>query len=57
MGATLVAGGATFRAWAPHATAVYLVKGSPGGQPATYQKQPSDLLVKDSTDRWGELPK
>ena len=53
MGATLVAGGATFRAWAPHATAVYLVKGSPGGQPATYQKQPSDLLVKDSTDRWG----
>jgi hypothetical protein len=42
MGATLVSGGATFRAWAPRATAVY-VNGIFGGQAKTGQT--GDLLT------------
>ena len=51
MGATLVAGGgATFRAWAPRATAVY-VNGVFGG--ATQVGQNDDLLMaKDSNGYW-----
>jgi 1,4-alpha-glucan branching enzyme len=53
MGATVLPSGTTFRAWAPHASAVYLVQGQPGGLPTTYQKQSNDLLVKDANDCWG----
>jgi 1,4-alpha-glucan branching enzyme len=51
MGANLVSGGgATFRAWAPLATAVY-INGSFGGTPATGQT-PNLLLAKDSNGYW-----
>jgi len=55
MGATLVSGGATFRAWAPRATAVY-VNGIFGGQAKTGQTD--DLLMaKDADGYWtGFLP-
>ena len=50
MGATLVNGGATFRAWAPRATAVY-VNGIFGGVPKTGQTD--DLLMsKDANGYW-----
>ena len=51
MGATLVAGGgATFRTWAPRATAVYL-NGTFGG--TQYSAQTDDLLLaKDATGYW-----
>jgi 1,4-alpha-glucan branching enzyme len=49
-GATLVEGGATFRVWAPRATAVYL-NGNFGG--AVYHQQTEDrLLSKDMTGYW-----
>lgn len=49
-GARLVPGGATFRVWAPRATAVYL-NGSFGE--ATYDKQTDDrLLANDGTGYW-----
>jgi len=50
MGGTLVAGGATFRVWAPRATAVYL-NGTFGGQPFAGQT-PDRLLVNDSNGYW-----
>jgi 1,4-alpha-glucan branching enzyme len=55
MGATLVDGGATFRAWAPRASAVY-VNGIFGGQPKTGQTD--DLLMaKDAHGYWsGFIP-
>jgi 1,4-alpha-glucan branching enzyme len=55
MGATLIHGGATFRAWAPRATAVY-VNGIFGGAPRTGQID--DLLMaKDSNGYWtGFIP-
>jgi 1,4-alpha-glucan branching enzyme len=55
MGATLVEGGATFRAWAPRATAVY-VNGIFGGAAKT--SQTDDLLMaKDANGYWtGFLP-
>jgi 1,4-alpha-glucan branching enzyme len=55
MGATLVNGGVTFRAWAPHATAVY-VNGIFGGAPKTGQTD--DLLMaKDANGYWtGFMP-
>src|SRR5580658_7628691 len=55
MGATLVAGGATFRAWAPRATAVY-VNGIFGGVPKSGQT--ADLLMaKDAKGYWtGFMP-
>jgi 1,4-alpha-glucan branching enzyme len=50
MGATLVNGGATFRAWAPRASAVY-VNGIFGGQSRTGQTD--DLLMaKDANGYW-----
>lgn len=49
-GATLVPGGATFRVWAPRASAVYL-NGSFGG--VTYDNQTNDrLLVNNGTGYW-----
>ncbi len=55
MGANLVGGGATFRAWAPRATAVYL-NGTFGGAPR--MGQTADLLMeKDANGYWsGFLP-
>jgi 1,4-alpha-glucan branching enzyme len=57
LGANLAPGGATFRAWAPSALEVYVVRGSPGGLPSTYAKNPDDLLVKDANGYWaGYVP-
>jgi 1,4-alpha-glucan branching enzyme len=56
MGANLTTGGgATFRVWAPRATAVY-VNGTFGGTPATGQADPL-LMAKDTNGYWtGFLP-
>jgi 1,4-alpha-glucan branching enzyme len=54
MGATLIPGGATFRTWAPRATAVY-VNGVFGGvaQPALESAQTDDLLMlRDANGYW-----
>ncbi len=54
MGATLTAGGATFRTWAPRATAVY-VNGVFGGvaQPALESAQADDMLMlRDANGYW-----
>src|SRR5258708_11758884 len=54
MGATLVAGGgATFRVWAPRATAVY-VNGVFGGTVLTGQTGGS-LLAKDTHRHWARI--
>lgn len=54
LGANLVAGGVTFRTWAPKALQVYLALDHPSGtQPAAFAKNPNDLLVKDAHDCWG----
>jgi len=54
MGANLTAGGATFRAWAPRATAVY-VNGTFGGVARTGQTD--DLLMLNTGGYWtGFLP-
>jgi 1,4-alpha-glucan branching enzyme len=52
MGANLVDGGATFRAWAPAASEVYLARptASPG---VPWAKNDADLLVKDVDGNWG----
>jgi 1,4-alpha-glucan branching enzyme len=50
MGATLAAGGATFRAWAPRATAVHLV-GQFNGV-ARRQPIPDTLMAKDAQGYW-----
>jgi 1,4-alpha-glucan branching enzyme len=50
MGATLVPGGATFRVWAPRATAVY-VTGNFAGDSGTGQT-PDRLLTKDGNGYW-----
>jgi hypothetical protein len=48
MGASLIAGGATFRTWAPHASEVYIAIGYPAGTAAAaFPKNANDLLVKD----------
>jgi 1,4-alpha-glucan branching enzyme len=54
MGGTLVPGGATFRAWAPAARQVYIAwkPSAGGGPPASYPKDPGDLLVKDAAGHW-----
>ena len=55
MGANLIGGGATFRAWAPRATAVY-VNGVFGGTPRTGQTDDL-LMVKDGNGYWtGFIP-
>jgi 1,4-alpha-glucan branching enzyme len=52
MGATLVSGGATFRVWAPAATAVYL-NGSFGGVAAwTTDTSPAQLMSRDDNGYW-----
>jgi len=50
MGGTLVGGGATFRVWAPRATAVYL-SGVFGGETCSGQT-PDRLLVNDGSGYW-----
>ncbi|HWZ90690.1 MAG TPA: alpha amylase C-terminal domain-containing protein [Polyangiaceae bacterium] len=51
LGATLVAGGATFRTWAPSALEVYLARPpAPGAGP--WQKNDPELLVKDDSGYW-----
>ena len=53
LGATLVAGGATFRTWAPLAKEVYIALKHPAGIPPTrFPKNPDQLLVKDAADFW-----
>jgi len=53
LGATLIAGGATFRTWAPAAREVYIALNHlPGTLPAAFPKNPGDLLVKDSHGYW-----
>ena len=55
MGANLIGGGATFRAWAPRATAVY-VNGTFGGTPMTGQTN-ALLMTKDVNGYWtGFIP-
>jgi 1,4-alpha-glucan branching enzyme len=55
MGATLINGGATFRAWAPRASAVY-VNGTFGGVPQNGQTG-NLLMAKDANGYWtGFLP-
>jgi 1,4-alpha-glucan branching enzyme len=55
MGANLIGGGATFRAWAPRATAVY-VNGTFGGTPMTGQTN-GLLMAKDANGYWtGFIP-
>lgn len=47
MGANLVAGGATFRVWAPGALAVHLNSALSGWEPS-----PANLLTRDAEGRW-----
>jgi 1,4-alpha-glucan branching enzyme len=55
MGANLIGGGATFRAWAPRATAVY-VNGTFGGTPMIGQTN-ALLMAKDTNGYWtGFIP-
>jgi 1,4-alpha-glucan branching enzyme len=55
MGANLIGGGATFRAWAPRATAVY-VNGTFGGTPMIGQTN-ALLMAKDANGYWtGFIP-
>jgi 1,4-alpha-glucan branching enzyme len=50
LGANLIGGGATFRAWAPKATAVYLKLNTPA---AAFQLGPATLLGQDAaTGLW-----
>src|ERR1700722_7656271 len=51
MGATLVAGGATFRVWAPSAAAVYL-NGTFGGVSDWSKDASPKALTRDSAGRW-----
>jgi 1,4-alpha-glucan branching enzyme len=52
LGATLVNGGATFRCWAPNASAVYVaLKSAPGGH--SWHRQESHRLVQDAHGFWG----
>src|SRR4051812_11309407 len=54
LGANLVAGGATFRTWAPKAREVYIALKQPAGTaPAAFPKNPDDLFVKDLNGVWG----
>src|SRR5215212_7772796 len=53
LGAELIDGGATFRAWAPAALAMYVALRDPGqAAPVTWQKNDDDLLVKDQHGYW-----
>jgi hypothetical protein len=56
MGATLVVGGATFRVWAPAASAVFL-KGALGGRSDWSQASSGNLLAKGADGTWtGFMP-
>lgn len=56
MGATLVVGGATFRVWAPLASAVYL-NGVFGGVADWSKDASANLMVRDAAGYWtGFLP-
>ena len=50
LGANLVAGGATFRVWAPAASEVHLKLNTPG---ALFHPAPGTLLTKDAGGVWG----
>jgi 1,4-alpha-glucan branching enzyme len=53
LGANLLAGGATFRVWAPAALEVYVVLSDPGrATPTTWQENPADLMVRDQDGYW-----
>jgi 1,4-alpha-glucan branching enzyme len=58
LGANLVAGGATFRTWAPQALEVYIALNYPKGTAGpAFPKNTGDLLVKDSKGFWtGFMP-
>ena len=51
LGATLVNGGAVFRAWAPHATAVYLAR-PPAPGTGAWERRAEALLVPDENGVW-----
>lgn len=54
LGANLVAGGATFRTWAPLAQEVYVaLSEAESPTSAAYEKDPDELLVKDESGYWG----
>jgi 1,4-alpha-glucan branching enzyme len=52
MGATLIAGGATFRVWAPAATAVYLNGTFAGTDVWTKDASAGQLMVRQDDGRW-----
>lgn len=54
MGATLVAGGATFRVWAPRATEVYLIAGDEArrARETGWAPRPSDRMTKREDGTW-----
>jgi 1,4-alpha-glucan branching enzyme len=53
MGATLVAGGATFRTWAPNARDVYLVLGNAAlATPPSWSPGPDDRLTWLADGTW-----
>lgn len=53
LGANLVTGGVTFRTWAPLAKEVYVALNDSGtGTPATWRKNPNDMLAKDGGGFW-----
>lgn len=53
LGANVVAGGATFRVWAPAAKEVYVVLDDEGhASPAHWQKNDADLMVRDANGYW-----
>jgi 1,4-alpha-glucan branching enzyme len=53
LGATLVGGGATFRAWAPRASAVYVITDElPATRSSGWQPKAKDLLVQQADGTW-----
>ncbi|HEX4610671.1 MAG TPA: hypothetical protein VH092_20945, partial [Urbifossiella sp.] len=50
LGANLIGGGATFRVWAPRATALHLKLNTPA---AGFRPDPTNALVKDANGFWG----
>src|SRR6266550_6017466 len=57
-GANLAPGGVTFRTWAPAARELYIALKQPTGSlPASFPKNPGDLLVEDANGFWaGFMP-
>jgi 1,4-alpha-glucan branching enzyme len=52
LGASLVAGGATFRVWAPAAQAVHVALQAPGQSPEDWEPGEDDRLVRDDHGYW-----